>query len=212
MRRVARPAGAAVVIEIEMSLGQQSFTSECLQIRNARADNIYVGADGATLGRVMRDCTQQGYTGIMTGNALALVDRNKSEPTFNNRFVAASFIFPWIKNSLPAERAYQAAARRYAPGTILSGAAAGAWTSGKMLEAAVGAVADKARQGPITRALILEGLYKLRNETLGGLTAPWTYRPGKTAPDQPCYSLIAIVNGQWAAPIKGGNNFRCYRL
>ena len=67
-----------------------------------------------------------------------------------------------------------AAFERYAPNVALDGASMIAWSSGKLLEAAVDALGAEARSGPLTTALIMKGLGKIKNETNAEPFAPAT--------------------------------------
>jgi branched-chain amino acid transport system substrate-binding protein len=111
--------------------------------------------------------------------------------------VSAESNFPFTDSSVPATKQYQEAKARYAPGIgdAEGEVAAGAWAAGKLFEAAVAA----APTGEITSDSIKQGLYSLKNETLGGLAPPLTFTKGKTTLIN-CYFNIEVTGGKVIAP------------
>ena len=53
---------------------------------------------------------------------------------------------------------------------------------------------------------IFEGLYALKNETLGGLTPPLNYASHQPSPPVTCYHLAKISGGRWTAL---GSAYQC---
>jgi branched-chain amino acid transport system substrate-binding protein len=68
----------------------------------------------------------------------------------------------------------------------------GAWSAGKMFEAALAKVAAQARAGAVTTKMVIEGMQSLKGDTLGGLSAvPLTFKAGAhVVPD--CYFVTLI--------------------
>jgi hypothetical protein len=54
---------------------------------------------------------------------------------------------------------------------------------------------------------VYQGLYLLKNETLGGLIPPMNYTKGKPAPISTCYSTIKDTKSGIVAP--NGSRFAC---
>ena len=88
------------------------------------------------------------------------------------------------------------------------GANAQAWASGQLLAAAVNAMSSAAHKGPITSAMIAEGLWKLKDETLGGFAPKLNFLRGKPAPPSNCAFYAQVANGGWTAPY--GEKQFCY--
>ncbi len=91
-----------------------------------------------------------------------------------------------------------AALNKYDPGFTTSAnygpGATGVWASGMLFAAA--AKAGNLGDNP-TSAQVLQGLYALKDETLGGLAPPLTYTQGKpTTVD--CWFYLGIQNQQFA--------------
>ena len=51
-----------------------------------------------------------------------------------------------------------------------------------------------------TSADFFEGLWKVKNETLGGLTVPLTFAKGKPVEAKQCAFIWGTENGRWSAP------------
>jgi branched-chain amino acid transport system substrate-binding protein len=94
--------------------------------------------------------------------------------------------------------------KEYAPDAAIDNPAVDGYTSGKLLEAALATVSAKARSGPITTALIIEGLNKVKGETLQGLApSPITFTAGKPHAPITCYFTVLISKSGFSDPNKG---------
>ena len=193
-------AGGSVVYESQTSLGTTDFTGQCLAARNAGVEMLDVAADGATQGRVATSCAQQGYKPVFLAGSASVGAETADNPALDG-LLAYVTGFPWTSSATPAEQEYQKALREYAPGLRSSPATTSAWSSGKLLEAAVGKLGAQASQGPLTSALIQQGLWQLKGETLGGLVAgKLTFTKGKPAAPAPCAYIMMVKAGAWTAP------------
>lgn len=83
---------------------------------------------------------------------------------------------------------------RFGTGEPLSAAAAQGWVSAKLFERVA------AGTGTLTSEGILEGLWSLSGETLGGLTAPRTFAREEKTPDVRCFFVMKLTGGAWTAP------------
>jgi len=83
------------------------------------------------------------------------------------------------------------------------GGTAIAWAAGQLLAKAV---ASHLGAQPTSQD-ILDGLWTVHSETLGGLTPPVTFVKGQPAPPISCYFLIELKNGRWSAP--SGDTYAC---
>lgn len=99
-------------------------------------------------------------------------------------------VLPWFFDAEPAIREYQAVLREHAPNLPLDAATVVGWASAKLFErAARGRLSD-----PPTSRDLLQGLWTMKNETLGGLIPPMTFTEGQPAPSLVC---------GWAMVVKG---------
>jgi branched-chain amino acid transport system substrate-binding protein len=53
---------------------------------------------------------------------------------------------------------------------------------------------------PPTRQAVLEGLWSLRDDTLGGLTQPLTFTRGRPAQPRACWFNMTIRDRRWISP------------
>ena len=106
-------------------------------------------------------------------------------------------------SSTPATAQFQQAVQQFAPNLRLSGGTAIAWAAGQLLAKAV---ASHLGAQPTSQD-ILDGLWTVHSETLGGLTPPVTFVKGQPAPPISCYFLIELKNGRWSAP--SGDTYAC---
>jgi branched-chain amino acid transport system substrate-binding protein len=197
----ARTAGAELVYSTAISLTQTDFTAQCQNAKNAGADQLALGMDGSAMGRVARSCAALGYRPVLSGIGGVISPAQAEDANLRAFTLAvASGNAPWTETSTPGLREYQQKLAQLIPGQKPDGASIIGWSSGKLLEAAVAKVAAQARSGTLTTELIVSGLHKLRGETLGGLTSPITFRPGKPAPSSGCVFFELLTEKGWTAP------------
>jgi branched-chain amino acid transport system substrate-binding protein len=87
---------------------------------------------------------------------------------------------------------------RYAPGVPVDSNVMVGWTAAKLFEAATQHLAE-----PPTSASILDGLWSVQDNDLGGLTYPMTFTRDQNAPHVFCYWLMMIKDGQFVIPNDG---------
>ncbi len=197
---MAEKAGAQVVYNAGMSLTQPSFTSQCQAAQQAGVQMMVFAADTASLSRLVRDCSAIGFKPKYGSNALGVNEVTAKDPRLDG-LIVGNVVFPWADNSIPATQDFQNAMKTYAPNATLSGAAALAWVGGQAFAKALSNVFAKASAGPITTAMVLEGLYQFKKETLGGLVPATTFTTNqKATPVNLCYTLSAVKDGKWGAP------------
>ncbi len=185
-----------------VSLTQPDYTAECQAMKTADVKAVWIMVDGAAIGRFLRSCSALGYypTGI-TGSAAIGNPASGDNPNMrkNGIFMGAQAA-PFVATDSPGLKEFHAAMDRIAPGLTLGQATMNGWASGKLLEAALAKVADKARAGNVTTAMILDGLWTVKDETLDGLSPGVSFVKGKPAPAIPCSFVLAIGKDGWTAP------------
>lgn len=206
--RLAAKAGQTVVYETQVTITATDYTAQCQSARAAGADVLALAVDGSAISRIARSCGQLGYNPPIATSAVAINPSQATDPNVNKSTVSlGTIVFPWMQADNAAMRDYQAAMKRYAPDVPSDGSTSAAWAAGKLFEAAMANVGDKAR-GPVTTALVLEGLGKIKNETLGGLAPPFSFSPRQArAPENRCYFEALLTGGSWTAP--AGSKLRC---
>jgi branched-chain amino acid transport system substrate-binding protein len=194
-------AGVNLVYTARISLGGVDFTNNCIDANGAHADVMYVAADDATVGRVADQCAAQNYRPMMITSSLAVTNKAQQDSNLNG-LTAAIQTFPWMVNSTPALAEYQQAIQTYYPSLIGASATSATWTAGKLAQ-----LAGANLPANPTPSDFFNGLYAIKNNNLGGLTAPLTFNAGQPPAKASCYFVLKIVNGHWTAP--NGANASC---
>jgi branched-chain amino acid transport system substrate-binding protein len=194
---------AASLYGLKMSSGKisataPSYTAPCLQAKGTGADALFVAHNSPVVQRVVDNCVQQGYKPLEVSQTNTATSAWLKDSNLNGTVLAGADANPFDP-SLPAVKEMQDALNKYAPGLVQSSAYAQddiyPWVGGKLFEAA----AKAAKLTPSsTPADVKKGLYALKNETLGGLSAPLTFTPGKPA-FVPCYFTQELSGGKFAS-------------
>ena len=200
LQKGAPSVGAQIVYSASVSITQPSFTAQCQAAKNAGAQALILGLDSSGVQRAARDCIGLDYHPLLVTTATALNGPSiASDPNLQGMEVT-SRVAPWMNSDTPGGAAFQAAVQRYAPTLAVDEAGIEAWSSAKLLEAAVNALGASAR-GDLTPAMVVQGLGMVKNETLQGLSpAPMSFTAGQTSPTVPCYYVEVLTNKAWSAP------------
>lgn len=190
----AQAAGFEVVYEGKGSLAQPDFTGECLAARGAEVELLAVIFDANSVKRVARSCAAQGFkptyvigNGISDGGTARM-------PEFEGA-VGATGSFPFVVNSTPGTKEFHDAYRRFAPNEELAQASSLGWTAAKLFERAAAKLGDQP-----TSEQLLEALWSIKGDDLGGLTSPLTFVKDQPAPRAACYYALRISGGKYVAP------------
>jgi|HubBroStandDraft_5_1064220.scaffolds.fasta_scaffold24236_3 branched-chain amino acid transport system substrate-binding protein len=191
---LGKSPGAAVslVYTAKVSSSAPDYTAACEGLKQSGAESYTMSLSVSVQKLFVAQCAQDGVTARPIDN---VVDSTfTSVPAFNGMQIVNS-AFPFFDQSIPATKAFHQALAKYAPqigsaSMPLTYIASDIWTAGALFQAAV----DAAGPGPITSASIKHGLYSLRNATLGGLTAPLNFTPGKVTLNNSYFSFT-IKNG-----------------
>jgi branched-chain amino acid transport system substrate-binding protein len=198
----AKRLGYELVQTTSASLAQPDFTAECLSARNAGVQVVSVTMDANSLVRIAKSCASVGYKPLFAFAQQIAVQAMAREPALEGA-VGDAITLPWFLADHPAIRDFQDALRERAPGQDIDGAAASGWASAKLFELAAAAISAEP-----TPAEILEGLWSIKDETLGGLTMPLTFRRDQPAERRLCYFALQISGGRFTSPDHG--QLRCY--
>jgi branched-chain amino acid transport system substrate-binding protein len=180
--KLASGIGAAFKVKVtpqKIAVTSPNYTAPCLAMKSAGVDVLLVLENGATVQRVISDCSQQGYTPTEISQAPIATNPLLGDPHLNGTLMASTNANAYDA-SLPATQQFQQAVDKVYPGLIKSpsfaSAAFYAWIGGQLFAAA-------AKAGHLTPnstpADLKNALYSLKNETLGGLAPPLTYTRGK---------------------------------
>ena len=205
----AKKFGMEIVYQTQISLTQNDFTAACQAAKAAGAKAVVFAGDAGGVARTARSCATVGLNVPVAITASQATfdpnDKNLQAATVS----MASPIFPFTQGAdNAAEKAYRAAVARYNPTAEFNNAASLTWSSAKMLERAVELLGPSARDIPLTRELIIKGLGMVKNETLGGLIPPTSYKAGQQkATENMCFAAVAFDRRGFYAP--RGSKFDC---
>jgi branched-chain amino acid transport system substrate-binding protein len=191
----AQQAGLQVVYQGKISFTQPDYTAECLQMKNSGAEAVVPITENNSSIRLAQSCGRQGFKPkwmLSVGN-----DSMAQIPEFE-RAIATLVGFPWfIQSGSAALDEYAQAIKQYAPDRAASGVdwQTSGWTAGKLFEKAAQGVSDQ----PSSQE-ILDGLWKFKAETLGGLVAPRTFNRGQPVGETFCVYEAIVQGSKWAAP------------
>jgi branched-chain amino acid transport system substrate-binding protein len=203
-------AGLNVGLTKAVSLTQSDFTAECQAMKDAGVDVLWLALDGSANTRLGRSCDRIGYKPQLSTNALGVPPAVSEDPLLSKATVyLASATVPFSTSDTPGAAEFAAAAKRYAPSFKLDQSVMMGWSAGKLFEAALAKVADKARSGDVTTQLILDGLYQLKSEKLQGLSPGVTFVQGKPATAPRCYYALLLNTSGVTAPL--GSKVRCLK-
>jgi branched-chain amino acid transport system substrate-binding protein len=185
--------GKYLVESYQISLVAPSYTSQCLRMKAAGIEVMYLLMDTAGASRVARDCAAQG---LKPKIVLLSVDATEDMPRLAplaGSFIPSGTVSP-AATGVPGLEKYREVMKTYASSLGDSGISTYGFAAGEML----GLVGRALPDNP-TSADFLAALRKVHDETLGGITVPLTYTSGK-AVAKPCVFIWGTAGGTWTAP------------
>ncbi|WP_019873924.1 ABC transporter substrate-binding protein [Sporichthya polymorpha] len=192
-----------------VSLTQPDFTSECQTMKSAGVNTLFLGLDGSAIIRAVRSCASLNYFPTIATGAVGVSAAVAADPGVQrNSMYLGNGVVPFMTTDTPGIRAFHDAFARFAPSAKEEQQALLGWTAGKLFEAALAKVSDQARAGDVSTARILEGLWKLKNEKLDGLSPGATFAKGSTAKALECYYPIKLDTKGFSAP--AGSKVECF--
>src|SRR5439155_985372 len=182
----AKDLGFELVYHARPSLTQPDYTGECISARQAGAEVMITILDNNSMLRVARSCARQSYHptyGFFDNVTLPSVAQ---DPAADGAVVAAKAP-PWVGRDLPGLAEIHQAFAEAAPGVEVNGASVNGWVSAKTFEDAARNLPDKA-----TNEDVLNGLWSLDGDSLGGLTYPLHFPKMANSPRKACWGVVLI--------------------
>lgn len=204
--KLAQLAAAAAGGKVDVSGAKVSstapdYTATCLDAKNAGVEAVLLGVNALVMSRIMNSCIQQSYTPTVTatteGSGISFAEGSGFEGGLTSG-PTAYFTDEDIPGTAEFREAMETYESGYLESSTMSDNAVEAWAAGKLFEAA----AEAAKLGPSsTSADVVNGLYKLKEETLEGLVAPITYTKGQPFVT-PCAFVHEVQEGAFV--LQGG--------
>ena len=192
--KAAPKLGFQVVYKGRSSLAQPDFTAECLAAQNQGTQVMLIALDSNTVGRVAASCARQGFKPLFAIPGGVVAERMKDDPNLAG-IVGSTNAFPWFQTGTPATDEFQQVMKAQGKGIARGVGAANGWVTGKLLERAT-----KNLPEPPTSDAILQGLWSIRADDLGGLTDPLTFVENKPAhATRICLWTIRVDKGAWVS-------------
>lgn len=172
-----------------------TFTSQCLTMKDADVDALNIVTNAEVVLRVAQACAKLGYQPQLISLANSFSTTWLKDPATDGAIIVAANA-NYLDDSNPAVKEFLDAMDTYYPDdrdkAEFGYPVINAWIGGKLFEAA----AEKANLGPdSTPQDVKDGLYALKDETLGGLAPPLNFTEGKPAPPT-CYFSMKIDDGK----------------
>ena len=185
--------GGQIVYRAQASLIQPDYTAVCRAAKDAGAEVLVVFLDGSSVQRTARSCGSVDYHPQLVVPALSMIPALQSDPNLEG-VVGAIITAPWTLSAVPAVAEHQRAMAQYAPGAPPGAESIAGWTSAKLFEAALANVPE-----PITSQGILEGLWSIKGNDLGGLTYPVAFTKGQTMAKRYCVWAVVLHTGNYSS-------------
>jgi branched-chain amino acid transport system substrate-binding protein len=193
-KATAPKLGMQLVWNGATSSSSPDLTPQCLAARSDGATGILPSLTTDGIIHFVEACDQQGYDPVYALGNTEFTNQLLSVSALKN-VASVQADAPWFDNSTPALQRYHAAMAKYAPGVAIGPASSEAWAPGLLFEAAVAASGSST----VTSSSILNGLYNLHADTLGGFAPPLTFTKGQPA-DIKCFFIIHIQGGKFSEP------------
>jgi len=189
----AASVGIKLAYQASFSSSAPSYTAQCLAAQQAGVQALFVaGANQSANQRVLDNCASQHYqpAAIAAVGTLGNAAAKDSEIPVEWGYTGT---LPWfVKNSATAT--FDQVMGSYLPNAISPPLVMGTWTGLQLFAAAAANVGANP-----TAADIYTGLYALKGNDLGGLTAPLSFKKGVPNQDN-CFFVYEIKNGAYTTP------------
>jgi branched-chain amino acid transport system substrate-binding protein len=200
-KAAAKQIGIGFAGYAAVSASATSYTSQCLQLKDAGADSVFSASSIDVALRFFANCTSQGFSPTPINDPRNWSAAQAKNPIWNNAILTSEG--PLWFGSDPAIQTYLTAMAKYQPNSIGNSNGPLGWAAGYVFGAAAkaGITASDTPSG----AGVLKGLYTLGPDyTAGGLIPPTTYTPGKPATQKACGWYAKVVNGAVTTPFGTG--------
>jgi branched-chain amino acid transport system substrate-binding protein len=193
---MAKASGVSIPYVAKVSATTPDYTAACQALKNAGVSSVNSLVPSDAVVRIQHACAEQGLSAKQVNMGGTLTAQWLSEPALDGSSDVA-LDAPFSESSTPALQEFHQALRQYGSdiGTGVGPQSMEAWVAGKLFEKAIALAPD----GPITPDSIKQGLWKIKDETLGGLAPPLSF-----VQDQPtainCYFVISIQSAKFTAP------------
>ena len=177
--------------------GTADYTAACQALIDGDVQSYTVAADGPVVVKIADQCARMGLDAKFVATGATVRTLYLDSPALDGALIADSTA-PFVDDSVPATRKYQeliAGLDLYGvngPVTFYT------YASFELFKKAVENAAVPEGQ-TVTAEDLRNGLYQMKDETLGGITPPLTFEPGKPTLVN-CYFTMGVSDGQFVTP------------
>lgn len=195
-KTAGRQLGVPLLYRASVSSTAPNYTAQCVAAQQGKVQALWPALPTTTAINLAADCDRQGYDPIFAAEGSTYASMMDKSPAISKNFWIAFGGLPLFADS-PAVHAMNAAVDQYYPGLRQQPSwvesAAQAWANGLLIRDAVKGSGVSA-SGTITAEAMTQGLDSIKDDTLGGWSAPLTFVAGKPHLVD-CWFTARIVDG-----------------
>jgi len=191
---LAPKLGLRLAYRGQASLLNVDFTSQCLAAKNAGVQALVLAFESTGIHRIAQSCAGVGYHPLIVCTSVQSNPDFKTDENLAD-VVIAQPVHPWFLADFPAIRQYQSVLRQYGPDVSIDSASINGWTAAQLFSRATSAFAADT----VTSEGIMKALWSIKNDDLGGLTYPLSFRPDKPQQQQRCGWVVRVHGGQFTS-------------
>jgi branched-chain amino acid transport system substrate-binding protein len=190
--------GFTLAYQADVTITAPDYTANCLEARNSGVQAFITSLDGQTNQRLINSCAKVGFNVPIAAASIQGTDDFKDNPNMVGSLIGMN-VTPWFANT-PAIVEHRTVFKKHVRDAIFGPAAINGWTTAKAFEAATRNVP---RTGAVTSKDILNGLYGLNGDDLGGLTYPLRFSASQPQKKKiACgYAVQVAAKGKWEIPL-----------
>jgi branched-chain amino acid transport system substrate-binding protein len=198
LRTIAAKDGVSVKYVASISASAPSYAGLCLAAKQAGVTALAIETAGAVIESAATQCSQQGYDPVEVAGAGTVEQSFASTPGIEEHLVGYENDIPFFVTDTPGTKKFRSALLKYAPSAIgkLSEDTVLVWDAGLLIGTAIKAEGSKSS---VTSQEVIDGIYTIHHNTLGGMAIPLTFKKGVPNP-QDCWYWIDIKNGKFGTP------------
>ena len=195
--------GVPLIYDASISASAPNYTAQCLAAKQAGAKSLFIADAVGVIEKVATDCAQQGYTPPIVIDGESLAPGLATTAGINKYAIFNNLNVPYFSSQVAGVKTMTNAFKKYQPAILKTAnyneLAVQAWVSGLLLATAAHAGGMTASATPTAKQLVT-GLHTLRNNTLGGMAPPLTFKTGVPNPVDCWQGYAVLKNGKFSTP------------
>ena len=180
-------------------LTASDFTANCTAAKSSNTPMMTLFTIGAADVEFADQCASLGYHPLYGIIDPLVIPSMLTDPNLNG-MVETSATAPFFDTAVGGVVAFRSTIAKYGSGEKPDSIGMLGWTAAMLFQAAT---ASLPASGKVTAAEILKGLDSIKDNDLGGITGPLTFRAGHDAPMQNCFWILRQENGKVVLADKG---------